>query len=120
MTPEVLAAHDGVLAVFVGMGAYGVHRGDWIAAWSRVEDLATATNSDDLVVHVADAQAIRLLCVDALCCVVVYQPTCKAAKSLPRAMRRCIEHVREERRKAERESSRLQAMYSRDGVGGDA
>jgi hypothetical protein len=101
MTPEVLAAQDGVLAVFVGSTVCVGDDARWFSAAARTEELATATNSDDLVVHVAEAQAIRFLCVGDLHCIVVYQPTCKAAKSLPRAMRRCIEHVRAEQRKAE-------------------
>jgi hypothetical protein len=106
MTPEVLAAQDGVLAVFMGSNGMpaAVSMGD-AAKWRRVVDYvcmaADDAHVDGLVVHLADAQGIRLLCVDDLCCVVVYQPTCKAAKSLPRSMRRCIEHIRAERRAAD-------------------
>jgi hypothetical protein len=107
MTPEVLAAQDGVLSVFMrGAGEWGSDSSRWRDTAGRMFLLADALQVDDLTLHVADAQAVRLLGEHSdrqESCVVVYLPTCKAAKSLPRAMRRCIEHVRAERRKAERE-----------------
>lgn len=104
MTPEVLAAQDGVLAVFMrGAGEWGRESFRWRDAAGRMFLLADALHVDDLTLHVADAQAVRLLGAHSdrqEGCVVVYQPTSKAAKSLPRAMRKCIEHIRAVRRNA--------------------
>ena len=94
MTPEVLAAQAGLLAVFVGEH---VACGDFIM-WSSVrcavENLATAAGADDLSIRVNDAQVIRMMSIDDVCCTVVYRPDGRIMKSLPRSMRRCIEHVR--------------------------
>lgn len=104
MTPEVLAAQEGILAVFVGdtVSVGGLHTAaSWLSTKRAVEDLATATSADDLSIRVNDAQVIRMMTIDDLCCTVVYRPDGRIMKSLPRSMRRCIEHVRVEIRKAE-------------------
>jgi len=94
MTPEVLAAKDGILAVFVGFALQWGDHLKWRAVAMKTLSLAAELKVDDLTVRVADAQLIRLLSIDDLECIVVYNPDGKIMKSLPRCMRRCVEHVR--------------------------
>ena len=102
MTPEVLAAQEGILAVFVGATVCEGDVDRWWSAAARTEELATATNADDLSIRINDAQVIRMMTVDDIRCIVVYNPDGRIMKSLPRAMRRCIEHVRAQWRAAEK------------------
>ena len=102
MTPEVLAAQDGILAVFVG--AF-VCLGDverWWSSANRVEELATASGATDISAHIelVHPVVIRFTVVDGLHCIVVYRPDGRIMKSLPRSMRRCIEYVRKDRKES--------------------
>lgn len=96
MTPEVLAAQDGILAVFVGTEVCLGEVWQWWPSASHVKELSLASGSTDIVVHIdlVHPVVIRFMVVDGLHCAVVYRPDGRIMKSLPRSMRRCIEHVR--------------------------
>lgn len=100
MTPEVLAAQEGILAVFVGVPTWvgtekqkAEERG-WGVVVEHVRHIAEEVLAGDMLVRIDDTDSIRFMLVGGIQCIVVHQHDGRIMKSLPRSMRRCIEHVR--------------------------
>jgi len=102
LTPETLAQADGVLAVFVDSRESHGDCDVWRVAVRLAMEMAGDLRVDDLIVHAARAQTIRVVVDGADACAVVTVQGHRVGKSLPRAMRKILAAVRAERRATER------------------